>query len=71
MLRLFAFYRPRKVNIIVLIDREVKVSKVAHQPKVAHQQAAAENLQGTGVVDIQTFAQGLKECFFCKRGKCD
>ena len=29
MLRLFAFYRPRKVNIIILIDREVKVSKVA------------------------------------------
>ena len=27
MLGLFAFYRPRKVNIIVLIDREVKVSK--------------------------------------------
>ena len=67
MLGLFAFYRPRKVNIIVLIDREVKVSKVAHQPKVAHQQAAAENL----VVDKQTFAQGLKECFFCKRGKCE
>ena len=71
MLGLFAFYCPRKVNIIVLIDREVKVSKVAHQPKVAHQQAAAENLQGTGVVDIQTFTQGLKECFFCKRGKCE
>ena len=29
MLGLFAFYRPRKVNIIVLIDREVKVSTVA------------------------------------------
>lgn len=34
-----------------------------------HQQTAAKDLQGTLVVDIQTFSQGLKECLLCKRGK--
>ena len=34
-----------------------------------HQKTVAKDLQGTRVVDIQTFAQGLEECLFCKRGK--
>ena len=34
-----------------------------------HQQTAAKDLQGTLVVDIQKFSQGLKECLLCKRGK--
>ena len=34
-----------------------------------HQKTAAKDLQGTRVVDIQTFAQGLEECLFCTHGK--
>ena len=59
MFRMFGFFCPRKIKIIVLINHEVLVSKVA----------LISTKEGTRVVDIQTFAQGLKECLFCKRGK--
>ena len=54
MFRMFGFFCPRKIKIIVLINHEVLVSKVA----------LISTKEGTQVVDIQTFAQGLKECYF-------
>ena len=61
MFRILAFFRPWKTKIIVLIDRK--------SGSDFHQQTAAKNLQGTRVVDIQPFAQGLEEYLFFKPGK--
>ena len=60
MFGILAIFRPWKTKI-VLIDRK--------SGSDSHQQTAAKNLQGTRVVDIQPFAQGLEEYLFFKPDK--
>ena len=65
MFRMFGFFHPRKINYC--FDQSWSFGLKSGSD--FHQQTAAKNLQGTQVVDKQTFAQGLKECLFCKHGK--